>query len=244
MRGSDYPLSWSGSRVAAQISVSAMSAHETATVTRNGASNISLQSGRHDSKVSVNTNTSLRSHKEYLDSLIPPTEEEIKQIGRVQEAKEEEIIRKRISMDNPELSDEERINAAALIQRNYRGYRERRQMQGMGLDPTSRWLEALREARYRSWTTPKARASLDGVRIGTDTDETREHSEIDELKRSAREKWRKIGFIAKRAAGDEDSDIESEEVEDLPDEQREEKRRKRMQQNQKRQKEAKMMDLQ
>ncbi len=221
-----------------------MSSHETLTVTKDGSSNISLQSGRHDSKVSVNTNTSLRSHKEYLDSLIPPTKEEIKHISSVQEAKEEEIIRKRISMVNPELSDEERTKAAALIQRNYRGYRERRQMQGLGLDPSSRWVEALREARYRNWTTPKARVSLDGIGTGPDTDGIRQHSEVDELKQSTREKWKKIGFIARRAAGDEDSDLESDEDDDLPDEQREEKRRKRIEQTKKRRKEVKTLDLQ
>ena len=147
-------------------------------------------------------------------------------------------------MENPELSDEERTKAAALIQRNYRGYRERRQMQGMGLDPTSRWIEALREARYRNLTTPKARSSHEGAGTGTDTDVTREHSEVDELRRSAREKWRKIGLITKRAAGDEDSDIESDEDEDITDEQREEKRRKRREETKQRQKDAKMMDLQ
>ena len=31
--------------------------------------------------------------------------------------------------------------AAELIQRNYRGYRSRRQLQGMGLDPNARWAE-------------------------------------------------------------------------------------------------------
>lgn len=31
--------------------------------------------------------------------------------------------------------------AAEPIQRNYRGYRERRQLQGLGLDPSTRWLE-------------------------------------------------------------------------------------------------------
>jgi hypothetical protein len=221
-----------------------MSPHNKTLAVKDGSSNISLQSGRHGSKLSVNTNTSARSHQDYLDSLVPPTEEEIKRISSVQEAKEEEIIKKRISMDNPELSDEERTKAAALIQRNYRGYRERRQMQGMGLDPSSRWVEALREARYRNWTTPKARTSHDGVGTGTDTDGTREHSEVDELKRSAREKWRKVGFITRRAAGDEDSDIESDEDEDLPDEQREEKRRKRIQETKQRQKDAKLLDLQ
>lgn len=36
---------------------------------------------------------------------------------------------------------EEQKQAAQLIQRNYRGYRERRQLQGMGLDASARWAE-------------------------------------------------------------------------------------------------------
>lgn len=31
--------------------------------------------------------------------------------------------------------------AAQMIQRNYRGYRERRQLEGMGLDASTRWSE-------------------------------------------------------------------------------------------------------
>ena len=31
--------------------------------------------------------------------------------------------------------------AAQMIQRNYRGYRERRQLQGIGLDASARWAE-------------------------------------------------------------------------------------------------------
>jgi hypothetical protein len=37
--------------------------------------------------------------------------------------------------------DKEQEEAAQLIQRNYRGYRERRQLEGMGLDASSRWVE-------------------------------------------------------------------------------------------------------
>lgn len=40
------------------------------------------------------------------------------------------------SMDN-----EEQKRAAQMIQRNYRGYRERRQLEGMGLDASARWAE-------------------------------------------------------------------------------------------------------
>lgn len=32
-------------------------------------------------------------------------------------------------------------HAAQMIQRNYRGYRERRQLQGIGLDANARWAE-------------------------------------------------------------------------------------------------------
>jgi len=35
----------------------------------------------------------------------------------------------------------EQKQAAELIQRNYRGYRSRRQLEGMGLDPSARWTE-------------------------------------------------------------------------------------------------------
>lgn len=38
-------------------------------------------------------------------------------------------------------NSKEQQHAAALIQKNYRGYRERRQLQGMGLDASSRWSE-------------------------------------------------------------------------------------------------------
>jgi hypothetical protein len=185
----------------------------------------------------------VRSHKDYLDSLIPPTQEEIRHIASIQEAREEELIRKRMSMDNPE-SDDERAKAAALIQRNYRGYRERRQMYGLGLDPTSRWVEAIREVRYRNLTAPKARAVLDGATNGLERGETNEHSQAGDIKSTARENWRKIGLIARRAAADEDSDVVSDEDEDLPEDQREERRRKRIEENQKRQREAKVLDLQ
>lgn len=36
---------------------------------------------------------------------------------------------------------EQQEQAAQMIQRNYRGYRVRRQLQGMGLDASARWAE-------------------------------------------------------------------------------------------------------
>ena len=38
-------------------------------------------------------------------------------------------------------SNHEQQEAAQMIQRNYRGYRERRQLQGIGLDASARWAE-------------------------------------------------------------------------------------------------------
>lgn len=39
------------------------------------------------------------------------------------------------------MGSDEQKQAAQMIQRNYRGYRERRQLQGMGLDASARWAE-------------------------------------------------------------------------------------------------------
>jgi hypothetical protein len=46
-----------------------------------------------------------------------------------------------VRSSSDQLNDEEQQKAAQLIQRNYRGYRERRQLQGIGLDASARWAE-------------------------------------------------------------------------------------------------------
>jgi hypothetical protein len=207
-------------------------------------------SSRHDSRVSVNTHGSIRSHQEYLDSLIPPTKEQSHHIEIVQERKEEEIIKKRLSVENgqawQELSDEERTKAAGLIQRNYRGYRARRRMRGMGLDPSSRWIEAVKEARYRNLLTPKARSSYDGT--GSEQNDVRGHANGGEEHKPslAKQNWRKVVSIARRATGDEDSDVSTDDDDDndLPEEEREERRQRRAEQKRERQKAARILDLQ
>lgn len=52
---------------------------------------------------------------------------------------------------------DEQKQAAQMIQRNYRGYRERRQLQGMGLDASARWAEAIRDGQQSTpiSTAPK-----------------------------------------------------------------------------------------
>ena len=63
------------------------------------------------------------------------------------EAGEQPLLHHVSGQDPPEAQpsaqygSKEQEQAAQLIQKNYRGYRERRQLQGMGLDATSRWSE-------------------------------------------------------------------------------------------------------
>lgn len=187
---------------------------------------------RRDSKVSVRTNHSTQSklsqHQDYIASLRPPSLRSMERIAAVQERKEEEIKMRRASVDQNGTDDAERTNAASLIQRNYRGYRERRQLQGLGLDPSTRWVEAIKEARYRHLTTPRARAESSG---GS----------------PAHQNWKKIATIARRAGADEEGESDSsEELGEnvLSEEQKEEQRKMKIEAKAARQKAAKVMDLQ
>jgi hypothetical protein len=205
--------------------------------------NLSKKHSKRDSKASVATNSSVKSHKEYLDSLVTPTHEMVERISSLQEQKEVETIKKKLSEDHGELSNEERERAAALIQRNYRGHRERRMLAGMSLDPSTRWVEAIKEARYRNLTQPRARESTDGPRTSLDTIVT--NGAGADTRSAARRNWKKIGLIARRAGGDEDSDDDdSGDDENSTAEEKEKRRLHRYEQKLERQKAAKMMDLQ
>ena len=202
---------------------------------------------KHDSKVSIATKASVnstRSHQEYIDSLEVPCKAELERIGTVQERKEEEQIMKRLSHDHPWLSEEERVKAAALIQRSYRGHRERRMLEGMSLDPSTRWVEAIKEARYRNMTQPRSRANPDVSRVNSNDDGSADLGAGDRHI-AARQNWKKIGLIARRAGGDEDSESENSDVdENATENERDEQRRQRMEEKKQRQRAAKMMDLQ
>lgn len=87
------------------------------------------------------------------DPLVLPAPEVLAEIARKQEARAEEIraarAARRLSKDGGSVSEEQsRRDAATLIQKNYRGHRTRRAMEGRGLDPSVRWIEALKEG---SW---------------------------------------------------------------------------------------------
>ncbi|CZR55308.1 uncharacterized protein PAC_05195 [Phialocephala subalpina] len=202
---------------------------------------------KRDSKVSISTKASTRSHQEYIDSLETPSREMVERIGEVQERKEREIIKKRLGESHADLNESERERAAGIIQRNYRGHRERRIMNGMSLDPSTRWVEAVKEARYRDLTTPRARNSVDGApRKSMDTFQTIGTSSSTNPHSAARQNWKKIGLITRRAGGDEDSDSESggDDYDETPAEERERIRKQKLEAKAERQKAAKIMDLQ
>ena len=209
----------------------------------------SITQSKHDSKVSLATKTSIRSargHQEYLDSLVPPTQEVLERISTVQERKEEEGMMKRLSEDGAGLTDEERARAAGIIQKNYRGHRERRILDGVSLDPGTRWLEAVKEARYRNLIQPRAKVAADSTMAGTEIGGMNSHNGPDGTSHAslARYNWKKIGLIAKRAGGDEDSESSGSECEEITADEREKRREQRAERKRERQKAAKIMDLQ
>ncbi|KAL5470074.1 hypothetical protein PMIN07_002072 [Paraphaeosphaeria minitans] len=127
-------------------------------------------------------------------------------------------------------SSNEQEQAAQLIQKNYRGYRERRRLQGMGLDAGARWSEALKEAKWRSATKPIPRAQRPTGETTLTTPEQRSRAASD----AARQNWKRVGEIARRAGGDDPVDETEADHDDGA----------RAQQKAEREKTAKMMDLQ
>ena len=163
----------------------------------------------------------------------------MQRIGEIQEKKEEEIMQ-RLSGD---LDHEEREKAANMIQRNYRGHRERRMLNGLSLDPSTRWVEAIREAQYRNLPKPRARGNMEHSKVGKDIPASNVHGSG--TVNVARQNWKKIGLITRRAGGDEDSESNSsEDDENTPEQEREERRKRKLEAKMQRQKAAKIMDLQ
>ncbi|KAK3674946.1 hypothetical protein LTR78_005290 [Recurvomyces mirabilis] len=123
-----------------------------------------------------------KSHQEYLTRLQRPTILTMNHISAIQQHKEAIIDAK--------YHDDVQYQAALTIQKAYRGYRDRRQMDGMILDPSSRWTEALREIRYRNATASSPEARPDGK------DRSLSNAE------KAKANWIKVGQVAEHAAGD------------------------------------------
>lgn len=83
------------------------------------------------------------------NTLSLPAPEVLREIARKQEERAKAIRERRARegvpvQDGDDAKDgggERRTNAAKMIQRNYRGHRERRALEGYGLSPSTRWLE-------------------------------------------------------------------------------------------------------
>ncbi|KAK4547149.1 hypothetical protein LTR36_001370 [Oleoguttula mirabilis] len=125
------------------------------------------------------------SHKQYIDSLHRPSAADARRISDIQVYKESEVDSKYHAYKDHE------HHAAGRIQKAYRGHRDRRQLEGLTLDPSARWAEAIKEMRYRSAT----------VSSDLGSSEARAISPSDH----ARQNWRRIGQIAEHAAAGERS---------------------------------------
>lgn len=124
------------------------------------------------------------SHKEYLETLKPPSPAEAERISNVQIHKEEATRKRYESVQEHD--------AAKLIQRAYRGHRERRQLNGLMLTPSTRWVEIIKEWRYRSATAPHhTHKTIESHGNGRD----RACSD------AAQVRWRRATQIAERAGG-------------------------------------------
>ena len=123
-------------------------------------------------------------HQQYLNTLHTPEPAEVRRISEIQRQKEIEIDRKYHTHSIQE------HNAATKIQAAYRGHRERREQQGLVLDPSSRWSDLIAEMKYRSVIAPHHnRPSISG----DNSNRTPSSSEI------AKMHWRRAGWIAEHA---------------------------------------------
>ncbi|EMC95401.1 hypothetical protein BAUCODRAFT_53278, partial [Baudoinia panamericana UAMH 10762] len=69
-----------------------------------------------------------------------PPPEKLREIAAKQDERAKQIKARR-EQEAERHSSTERSRAAEVIQRNYRGYRARREIKGLGLDPSTRWVE-------------------------------------------------------------------------------------------------------
>lgn len=184
-------------------------------------------------------------------------------IAEIQDEKEHDILKKYQSTKQPQ--DDKQLQhqesaAARVLQRTYRGHRERRQLRGMGLDPSTRWIEvrmlvgllplsmkadhllqqAVKEAQYRALTTPRPRSSRPPTNAGGNN--------LNRTGSDVHQNWSRVSTIARRAGGDEESSLSSSSNSDndpsSPSHPHSEARRqKRLAEKQDRVKSAKQMDL-
>ncbi|KAG5918804.1 hypothetical protein E4U61_001453 [Claviceps capensis] len=166
----------------------------------------------------VSFSTFVPKTKAYMDSLVLPSQHQFERIAQVQEEKEiqarrraKEQWRQRSASTSTSgtqhpSQDKERAQAAQVIQKTFRGYRARRELEGYSLNASTRWVAAVREAQFRQSTKPRASgidetAVKNGEVLGLD-------DPVDYRPVSARQKWKKVSLVARRA-GHDDSDTDT-----------------------------------
>ncbi|KAM0698583.1 hypothetical protein Q7P36_002050 [Cladosporium allicinum] len=164
------------------------------------------------------------------DPLALPSPEVLAEIARKQEARAAEIQAARLARrrskkgESASLTEaQNRSDAAVLIQKNYRGHRTRRAMEGRSLDPSVRWIEALKDAKYNNVTAPRPRATSSLTPTSP-----------------VRERWKRAVAIAHRAGSD---DFSESEIEGDTEEERAASREAKAKEKRRREKYAKTMGL-
>ncbi|CAK7229484.1 hypothetical protein SCUCBS95973_007238 [Sporothrix curviconia] len=108
-----------------------------------------------------------------------------------------------------------RTRAATVIQRHYRGYRARREMKGFSINASTRWAHAIREARYREFTRPRARAELEPAPtdpvMSVQTHDSTSAAAVTGNESLALRNWKKATEILKHASLDQDPDSDIDE---------------------------------
>ncbi|PPJ51989.1 hypothetical protein CBER1_09301 [Cercospora berteroae] len=153
------------------------------------------------------------------DPLALPSPEKLREIERQQNERAAEIRAKR----RRETIDE-RTNAAEIIQRNFRGHQARRAMKGYALEPSTRWLEALKDAEYSRLTRPVSKVQR--------------FNESPTAADRVKKRWAQASAAARHAGSDNTSDEDDDDHASQA-----ELRDKRRKQKQEREKYAKVMGL-
>lgn len=218
-----------------------------------------------DSAVSFDTYPSVPKTKEYMDSLVLPSQDQFEQIAHAQQEKEAETRRRareqwrRRSTSGASSPDQhhhhQRHQAAKVIQKTFRGYRARRELDGHSLNASTRWVTAVREAQFRQSTKPRgaadhnaaAAAHANGAASGAG-DLLALEDPVDYRPSSARQKWKKLSMVARRAGHDDsdesDSDDDNDDLEGMTSEERAAVKEKRIKATTQRRQAARMMGLQ
>lgn len=167
-----------------------------------------------------------------------PSPEALRVIAEKQDARAREIAVRR-KEERQRLQDArgadaeaaQKSDAARLIQKNYRGYRDRRQLRGYDIESSARWQDLMKEAKYHNTTAPVSRQ-----------EKTNNLSPTATRNQLVRDRWKRVGTIAARAGSDDTSSDSG--VGDMEDTELADRLRKRKkEQREEARKHAKIMGL-